>query len=84
MSEPHVSAEQARALTEWAEHEMTLTPGSTTALRGSAAAEYGAALLAEAQADITATWRTFGEDEIRAEFGVPRGPDAIRDGTHLR
>ena len=30
--------------------------------------------IAEAEADIAAG-RTFGEDEIRAEFGVPRRPD---------
>jgi hypothetical protein len=38
----------ARELAEWAEHEMTLTPNSATALRGAAAAEFGRATVERA------------------------------------
>ena len=40
--------EDARELADWAEHEMTLKPNSSTALRGAAAAEFGRATIERA------------------------------------
>lgn len=38
----------AQALADWAEHEMTLKPNSSTALRGQEAAEFGRATIERA------------------------------------
>ena len=42
------NAKDYRAAADWAEHEMTLKPGSTTALRGQDAAKRGREVLAKA------------------------------------
>lgn len=43
-----MNKEDARELADWAEREMTLKPNSATALRGSAAAEFGRATIERA------------------------------------
>lgn len=63
-------------LSDWAENEMQLKPGSTTALRGAAAAERTRAMLTEAGVD---------PDELRRLIGgrPPLDP-AARPGQHAK
>jgi hypothetical protein len=53
----------AAKLAGWAEHEMALTPNSSTALHGAAAAEFGRATIA----DAVVGGPTIGEPHVPAE-----------------
>lgn len=71
------------AAAEWAEKDMTLTPGSTTALRGTAAAELGRGLLERATGGRPALDPAAGPGhrsrvrQVRVPADVGAGLDAL-------